>query len=75
MTRYQLNAADNFRSAVPGSRVVLIGESLSTGIPMCHQSHGIGSLAFGEDGTLIVGAGDGASYEVMDNGGPGSGVG
>ena len=73
VTRYQLNAADNFRSLVPGSRTILIGESLSTGIPAVHQSHHIGSLAFGEDGTLIVGAGDGGSYEEMDNGGPRSG--
>jgi glucose/arabinose dehydrogenase len=69
LVRYTANAADGFRSVDYGSRVVLIGESITTGIPILHQSHGTGSLAFGEDGTLLVSCGDGASYSVVDKGG------
>ncbi|MCA9294386.1 MAG: PQQ-dependent sugar dehydrogenase [Phycisphaerales bacterium] len=73
VTRYTCNAGDDFHSVDYGSRLVLIGESMTTGIPLLHQSHGIGTLVFGEDGTLIVGAGDGASYQTTDTGGPMSG--
>ncbi len=55
---------------VPNSRTVLVGESMTTGIPICHQSHGMGSLVFGADGTLLVTCGDGASYDTVDTGGP-----
>lgn len=53
----------------PSSRRVLIGERFQSGIPSCYFSHTIGSLAVGSDGTLLVGAGDGAHYGVMDDGG------
>lgn len=66
IVRYQCNAAQTV--VEPGSRTILVGESKSTGIPICHQSHGIGSLVFGEDGTLLASAGDGASYDVVDTG-------
>ena len=42
---------------------------MSTGIPILHQSHGIGTLAFGQDGTLLVSTGDSASYLEVDLGG------
>ncbi|MFD3004090.1 PQQ-dependent sugar dehydrogenase, partial [Pontibacter toksunensis] len=35
---------------------------------MLHESHGVGSLVFGTDGTLLVSAGDGASYVRDDVG-------
>jgi len=73
LTRYKCNAEDGYRSVDYGTRTVLVGESISTGFPICHQSHGIGSLAFGEDGTLLAGCGDGASYETVDTGTPTSG--
>lgn len=58
---------------VPGSRTVLIGESMTSGIPVLNQSHGMGSLVFGADGTLLVSCGDSASYDSVDGGGPASG--
>jgi len=58
---------------VPGSRTVLIGESIASGIPVLNQSHGMGSLVFGSDGTLLVSSGDGASYDAVDGGGPAAG--
>jgi glucose/arabinose dehydrogenase len=73
LTRYTCDPATGFTTIIPGSRRVLVGETLSTGFPVCHQSHSIGTLLFGEDGTLLVGSGDGASYEEVDNGGPRSG--
>jgi chitodextrinase len=55
------------------TRRVLIGETLrsqpkSTGIPILFESHGVGSLVFGKDGTLLVSAGDGASFFGPDVG-------
>lgn len=73
VTRYTCNAADGFRTVDLSSRKILLGESMTTGLPLCHQSHGVGSLVFGSDGTLLISMGDGASYERMDNGGPQSG--
>lgn len=69
ITRYTANAADDFESVDYGSRLVLLGESASTGFPIVHQSHGVGALLFGTDGMLLATCGDGASYETMDNGG------
>jgi fibronectin type 3 domain-containing protein/glucose/arabinose dehydrogenase len=55
------------------SRRVLLGETLASlpksgGIPLTHESHGVGSLVFGQDGTLLVSAGDNASYSSADSG-------
>lgn len=61
--------ADNPTVADPASRRVLIGETFATGIPSCYFSHTIGTLAVGADGSLLVGAGDGASYNQVDAGG------
>ncbi len=71
VTRFTLDPATLV--LVPNSRTVLLGESMTTGIPICHQSHGMGSLVFGSDGTLLVSCGDGASYEIADTGGSVSG--
>lgn len=54
----------------PSTRKVLVGESIDTGFPILHQSHGIGTLVFGTDGTLLASCGDGASYSGVDTGGP-----
>lgn len=69
ITRYTLDAASGFSTAIPSSRLVLLGESMSTGIPILHQSHGLGSLVFGQDGTLLASTGDSASYLEVDLGG------
>jgi glucose/arabinose dehydrogenase len=70
LVRYTLDyAANGDLLADPASRRVLIGSSWSTGIPSCHWSHAIGSLHFLSDGSLVLSAGDGASYSGMDLGG------
>lgn len=70
ITRYTLDASTGFHSVVPGSRKVLLGESPSTGFPLIYQSHGIGTLAFGIDGSLFAGSGDSANFNGVDTGGP-----
>jgi glucose/arabinose dehydrogenase len=59
LTRYTVDIAGGFQHVVSGSRRVLIGEDINTGLPVCNISHGVGSLVFGEDGTLLVSFGDG----------------
>jgi len=73
IVRYTARSSDNFTSVDYSSRLVLLGESMSTGCPILHQSHGVGSLVFGQDGTLLVTCGDGASYDTTDVGGTISG--
>ncbi|MGZ5220635.1 MAG: PQQ-dependent sugar dehydrogenase, partial [Chitinophagaceae bacterium] len=68
VTRYTTTTTGGNLVAIPASRKVLIGESKSTGIPILHESHGVGSLAFAADGTLLITCGDGASYNVVDGG-------
>jgi glucose/arabinose dehydrogenase len=68
LTRYQTAVSSGNLLAIPGSRTILLGETRSTGIPILHESHGVGSLAFAADGTLLVSTGDGASYDGVDAG-------
>ena len=69
LTRYTCRSGDGFRTVDPASRAVLIGATKETGIPMCNYSHGVGSLVFGTDGTLLISTGDGASPNGVDTGG------
>ena len=71
VTRYQADASTNFNTVVSNSRQVLIGESTATGMPILHESHGVGQLVFGSDNTLLVSMGDGASYSSTDQGSAG----
>jgi glucose/arabinose dehydrogenase len=68
ITRYTARASDNFRTIDLASRLVLLGESISNGFPIVFTSHGVGSLAFGTDGTLLVSCGDGGSSTSTDLG-------
>ena len=69
VTRYQADAANDFLTIDPASRTVLLGATPSTGFPILYESHGAGSLQFAKDGSLLVSAGDGASYSDIDTGG------
>lgn len=74
ITRYTADAggAADFSQAVsvdPDSRKVLLGETPLSGVPVLHLSHGVGSLLFGTDGTLLASVGDGASFATIDVGG------
>jgi cysteine-rich repeat protein len=71
ISRFTADPATNRRTILPGSEVVFVGETPEDGIPILHQSHGTGQLAFGEDGTLLASNGDGASYSSTDLGSAG----
>ena len=65
VTRYQAfqpaGEADflNATQVDPNSRTVLIGAALGPdACPLLYDTHGVGSLVFGTDGTLLVGCGD-----------------
>ena len=68
VTRYQLIADGSLLTTDLASRTILIGETPSTGIPVLHDSHGMGNLIFASDGTLLASAGDGATYNGPDPG-------
>ncbi|PYL00607.1 MAG: hypothetical protein DME19_04520 [Verrucomicrobia bacterium] len=54
ITRYTARASAGFKSVDYTSRLVLLGETKNTGFPILYQSHGVGSLVFGTDGTLLA---------------------
>ncbi|RYY14311.1 MAG: hypothetical protein EOO04_30410, partial [Chitinophagaceae bacterium] len=68
VTRYKTQTNAGNLVAINSSRKILVGESKSTGLPILHRSHGVGSLAFANDGTLLITHGDAASYESIDGG-------
>lgn len=59
VTRYTLPNPAVASEADYGSRLVLVGETKSTGFPITGTNHGGGGMAFGNDGTLFVACGDG----------------
>jgi glucose/arabinose dehydrogenase len=69
LTRYTGTLASGGNVADLSSRLVLIGVNPSEGIPSCHSSHTIGTVMFGNDDSLFVGAGDGAHFDLADVGG------
>lgn len=68
LTRYKAQISTNFTSVDLSSRKVLMGETVNSGPPILHESHGSGHIVFGTDGTLIITMGDGASYSSVDQG-------
>ncbi|HEY2723004.1 MAG TPA: PQQ-dependent sugar dehydrogenase [Chitinophagaceae bacterium] len=68
ITRYKTNTVSGIVSADLTSRKILLGESKTTGIPINYDSHGVGSLAFAADGTLLASEGEGSSFLRVDNG-------
>lgn len=73
VTRFQADASTSFTTTLPGSRKVLIGEDITTGIPILFQSHGLGSLEFGSDGSLLLSVGDAAAFNGVNTGGDSAG--
>ena len=69
LVRYTARSEDGFQTIDPESRLVLIGERIDAGLPVLGQSHAVGSLVFGQDGTLLASMGDSASHLAMDVGG------
>ncbi|MDG1977406.1 MAG: PQQ-dependent sugar dehydrogenase [Phycisphaerales bacterium] len=73
ITRYEATEASERSTIDPSTRRTLLGGSITDGIPILHQSHGVGTILFGSDGTLIASTGDSASYNGVDTGGQVSG--
>ena len=68
LARYTVSLTDR-NVADPASRFILLGQTWTTGVPSLYNTHTIGSLRFGVDGSLLVSTGDGAHAEVEDAGG------
>jgi len=68
LTRYQVGFTDS-STVLPSSRTILFGTTWSTGPLSASPSHTIGSVKFGNDGTLLVTTGDGANFDQVDAGG------
>lgn len=69
VTRYKAGPASNFTRALPGSRKVLLGETIDNGIPLLYEFHGLGSIVVASDGSLLISAGDATSNAGSDLGG------
>jgi len=75
ITRYTVIKPDgetDFANAVSiaaNSRKVLLGESINSGIPILNTAHGVGSLVFGTDGSLLASVGESAGFNGVDSGG------
>lgn len=61
VTRFQLDTGD-YRTVIDGSRTVLLGQTAENGIAIPSPTHGMGSLNFGADGSLIISAGEGTTW-------------
>ena len=68
ITRFTADESTGFTTTIPGSRKVLVGETKESGFPIIMLSHGVGSLVFGEDGTLLASCGDSGSFTWSDAG-------
>ncbi len=70
LTRYRLVPDGHGFKLDPDSRFVLVGDTRSDGPAATHLGHHVGTVMFGEDGSLIASVGDGASWDGFDTGGP-----
>lgn len=68
LTRYKTQTVSTNLVVDAATRTILIGETKTTGIPILHESHGVGALAFCADGMLLISVGDAGSYNTADNG-------
>ncbi len=67
LTRYQVRAAGD--SVDPASRTILLGVDWPHGFPDGSGKHVASRLLFAPDGSLLVGAGEGAHDDALDPGG------
>lgn len=68
LTRYQLDYNDELIEANHSTRKILFGEKLGEGNPILMGSHGVGTLSFGGDGSLLFSCGEAGSYTEYDIG-------
>ncbi len=68
ISRFTADKNQGFRKLMPNSQLVLLGQTAADGFPLLADSHSIGSLVFGADGSLLATCGDGASATSIDVG-------
>ncbi len=72
VTRYTVDDPNvDYPTAQLASRKVLLGTEAGDGFPITFVSHMGGALAFGDDGSLMLSTGDGATFVTTDNGNQG----
>lgn len=67
VTRYQVDLNDLTQLASE-ERHIIIGQTKETGIPICTTSHGVGTVMFGSDKTMLLTVGDGNEPGSLFNG-------
>lgn len=68
VSRYTLEYGSDGIKADINSRKVIFGQEIGDGNPILMASHGVGTLAFGGDGSLLLSCGEGGSYTEFDIG-------
>ena len=63
VARFEANT-DDYLTADPTTRHLLIGKTIDSGIPVLHESHVGGDLVFGTDGTLLIATGDASTWKA-----------
>lgn len=60
VVRYEADPATDFRTTRLETRTILLGEDISSGVPILYPFHGLGSLIQSIDGSLLLTVGDGS---------------
>ncbi len=68
ITRYTLDLNSEDLTVDYDSRKVIFGKTVDDGLPILMTSHGVGTINFGTDGSLIVSCGDSGSFSQPDIG-------
>jgi len=68
ITRYTVDYTENDIKADKSSRFVLFGREIGEGNPILMGSHGVGTISFGGDGSLLFSCGEAGSYTEYDIG-------
>ena len=69
IARFQADASKGFKELVADSKMILVGKDAhDLSFPILMSSHGMGSLVFAEDGTLLASGGDAGSFQAADFG-------
>ncbi|MEL6987382.1 MAG: PQQ-dependent sugar dehydrogenase, partial [Bacteroidota bacterium] len=58
LTRYTADPSTDFKTIMTESRKIIIGDELNNGFPVLIPFHGVGSLKFANDGSLLLSSGD-----------------
>ena len=68
LTRYKVDYGSGGIFADMSSRHVLFGKNIGEGNPILMGSHGVGTISFGGDGSLLLSCGEAGSYTEFDIG-------